>query len=222
MTPRDLALGGLGIASAILVVVIALELAAPAAAPPRSAPPAGLGDLPEATTEDVSGLVPTILARPLFAADRRPKASPAAASGGPGDQMPRLAGILIDRTQRRAIFQPAGDGKPMVLAEGDQIAGWQIQQIAASSVTLTGPGGNQTLEPKPDPALAAAPPVPPPPPGVPAPQNPRQYLPGGLQLPPGVPNPFAGQATATPGRPQVAPPPASRQPGSAPNAQKRR
>jgi hypothetical protein len=169
--------------------------------------------------------VPTILARPLFALDRRPKAGPATA-GAPSDDMPRLAGVIIERTQRRAIFQPPGDGKPVTLIEGDQIAGWQIQGIAADGVTLTGPKGTQTLEPKGDPTLAAAQPpnadqmAPGAGPRPPV-NNPRQFLPGGMQLPPGAPNPFAGQAAPPQARPNV-PQPASRQPGGAPAAPNRR
>ena len=224
MTPRDISLAGLGVISLALLAVIAME-ALQAPAPATSAAPIQASGLPPAAVDDVSAFMPTILARPLFALDRRPKAGPAAA-GAPSDEMPRLAGVIIERTQRRAIFQPPGDGKPVTLVEGDQIAGWQIQGIAADGVTLTGPKGTQTLEPKADPSLAAAQPpnVDPTAPGAggrPPPNNPRQFLPGGMQLPAGVPNPFVGQAAPTPARP-VVPQPASRQPGGAPAAPNRR
>lgn len=223
MTPRDAALGGFAFLSVALLAVIALELTAAAVPPPEAAAPARVTDLPAAVVSDDSGLVPIILARPLFASDRRPTASAAAVAAS--DDMPRLAGILIDGTQRSAIFQPSGDGKPVTVAVGDQIAGWRIQQIALDGVTLAGPKGTQTLQPKADPALAAAAPAPVPVANPAQPNqrqpNPRQYLPGGLQLPPGVPNPFAGQVNPTPGRPGVPQQP-SRQPGGALVAPNRR
>jgi hypothetical protein len=225
MTPRDAALAGLGILSLALLATIAAELlrtpeptATIAAAAPASV-------LPAAAADDSPTLLPVILARPLFAIDRRPKAD-ATVAGAVSDDMPRLSGILVDPAPH-AIFQPTGDGKPMVVGVGDQVAGWEVQQIAADSVTLTGPKGTQTLQPKPDPALATAQAAPngnldaqggaPRPP----PNAPRQFLPGGMQLPPGVPNPFTGQQAPTPARPNVPQPP-TRQPGGAPAAPNRR
>ena len=210
--------------SAGLLGLIALEAVHTPAPASTVAAPIQASRLPAAAVDDVAGFVPIILARPLFAVDRRPKAGPAAV-GAVSDDMPRLAGIMIDPTQRRAIFQPANEGKTVTLAEGDQIAGWQILQITADSVTLTGPKGTQILQPKPDPSLSSTTPtVDPMTPGsVPRPpaNNPRQYLPGGMQLPAGVPNPFAGQTAPTQARPAV-PQPASRQPGGAPAAPNRR
>lgn len=198
MTPREATLGVLAFALLALIALEALEAPAPATA----AAPVQAIHLPAAAVDDGADFVPIILARPLFALDRRPKAGPAAV-GAVGDDMARLAGILIDPPQRHAIFQPSGDGKPLSLVEGDQIAGWQIQRIAPDGVTLTGPQGTQTLQPKPDPNAQ------------------RPLLPGGMPLPAGVPNPFAGQAAPTQTRPNV-PQPASRQPGGAAAAPNRR
>jgi hypothetical protein len=220
MTPRDAALGGLGILSLALLVTIAAELLAapaPIAAVAASVPKS---PLPVAAVDESPKLLPIILARPLFAIDRRPKASPTAGGGIVDDEVPRLSGILIDQAPH-AIFQPSGaDAKPLKVDVGDTVAGWQIQGITADSVTLTGPKGTQTLQPKPDPALATPAPgngalnvpgfVPRPPPNAP-----RQVLPGGMQLPAGVPNPFIGQTAPSPGRPNIPQPP-SRQPGGAP------
>jgi len=222
MTPREVSLAGLGVISAGLLALIALEAIHAPVAASTAAAPIEASRLPAVAVDDVAALVPVILARPLFATDRRPKSGPAAI-GAASDDMPRLAGILINGTQRSAIFQPANEGKPVTLVEGDQIAGWQVQQITADGVTLTGPKGTQTVQPKPDPSLASTVPTVDPvvPGGVPRPNNPRQYLPGGMQLPAGVPNPFAGQAAPTQARP-VVPQPASRQPGGAPAAPNRR
>jgi hypothetical protein len=223
MTPRDLALGALALLSAALVAAIALELTAAPAPAPESAPPARTGDLPAAVADDTPTLVPIILARPLFSTDRRPKAAPST-GGEPTDELPRLAGIMIDGPQKHAIFQPSGDAKPITAVVGDQVAGWRVQQITVASVTLDGPGGTRTLEPKADPSLV--PPAAPSAPVAPVVPNPgqvtpRQYLPGGMQLPPGVPNPFAGQGVPQPGRP-VAPQLPVRQQGGAPAAPNRR
>ena len=232
MTPRDAALGSLGLLSLALLVVIAMEAIETPAPAATAAAPVAASALPATEVDDTASSLPIILARPLFALDRRPSAS-GSTVGAVSDDMPRLSGILIDQSRRRAIFQPSGDAKPVSLAEGEQVAGWQIQKIAVDGVTLTGPKGTETLLPKPDPALAAAAadnpsPIAPGQGGQPAQANPRQFLPGGMQLPPGVPNPFAGPQPAPP-QPQpnpqprpIVPQPRSRQPGGAPAAPNRR
>jgi hypothetical protein len=92
--------------------------------------------------------VAAILARPLFRADRRP--APADARGGPsgpGD-LPRLTGILFSSDGSKAIFQPPGKERAIVVAVGETVGDWRVQDIAAGAVTLTGPGGTRRLEPK--------------------------------------------------------------------------
>lgn len=223
MTPRDMSLAGLGVISVALLAVIGLEATQATAPAAIAAAPVQANRLPAVAVDDAASLLPVILARPLFATDRRPKAGPAPI-GAPSDDMPRLSGIMIDRTERHAIFQPSGDGKSVSVVEGDQIAGWQVQHIAIDGVTLTGPKGTQLLTPKADASLVPAANVDPMVPGAvprPPPNAPRQFLPGGMQLPPGVPNPFAGQVAPTQARPAV-PQPASRQPGGAPVAPNRR
>jgi hypothetical protein len=223
MTPREMSLAGLGLISIALLAVIGMEATQATAPAAIAAAPVQASRLPAVAVDDAASLLPIILARPLFATDRRPKAGPAPI-GAPSDDMPRLAGILIDRADRHAIFQPSGDAKSVSLIEGDQIAGWQIQHIAADGVTLTGPKGVQVLTPKADASLSPPSNIDPMAPGAvprPPPNVPRQFLPGGMQLPPGVPNPFAGQVAPTQARPTV-PQPASRQPGGAPAAPNRR
>jgi hypothetical protein len=116
----------------------------------------------------INQLTAAILARPLFSPTRRPPETAATDhSETPLSDM-RLTGILITPDQHLAIFAPAG-GKPLVRAEGDMISDWRIESIASQSVSLTGPTGTTTLEPKADPNLvrvqaaqqAAAPPPPP-------------------------------------------------------------
>jgi hypothetical protein len=92
--------------------------------------------------------VSTILARPLFRADRRPAPGDARGlSAGPGD-LPRLTAILLTSEEKRAIFQPAGKERPIVVVEGETVGNWRVDQIAVDAVTLTGPGGTRRVEPK--------------------------------------------------------------------------
>jgi hypothetical protein len=64
----------------------------------------------------------------------------------------RLTGIVIMPDQRFVIFT-GSDGKPLVRSEGEMISDWRIDGITAQSVSLTGPTGTTTLEPKSDPRL---------------------------------------------------------------------
>ena len=117
----------------------------------------------------INQLTATILARPLFASTRRP--AEAALADHPETSLSdmRLTGILITPDQHLAIFAPT-DGKPLVRSEGEMISDWRIENITTQSISLSGPTGTTTLEPKADPNLvrvqsvqpAAAPPQPPP------------------------------------------------------------
>lgn len=145
-------------------------------------------------------LVAPILGRPLFSSTRRP---PQDASSGPSADSDladaRLAGIVTTPTRRIAIFAMSGD-KPLKVAEGDDVSGWRIESITAREVSLTGPGGTKTLQPKLDPNLAAPagqplatqpgrPPAPPPVPGrprVPVPGAAPGAIPGVAQPAPGA------------------------------------
>jgi len=151
------ALLGLG---AALAVTIALELGggvsddgAMIAPAPRPAPaPPSRAAVPLVPQEDRQALADGILARPLFATNRRPPDAPAAA--GPASaptNLPRLAGILVHGDSRSAIFAAAGSGRPAVVQEGAQLSGYTVQAIEAGQVTLAGPGGSQVLHPAFDP-----------------------------------------------------------------------
>jgi hypothetical protein len=109
------------------------------------------------------------LARPLFSTTRRPPETEVDEYSNTKLNDLRLTGILVMPDQHVAIFARSGD-KPLVRSEGEMISDWHIDSIAISSVSLSGPTGTTTLEPKADPNLARAlspaaqPPVPPPPP----------------------------------------------------------
>ncbi len=110
--------------------------------------------------KDRSMLVDGVLARPLFAATRRPIAALAASAPLPAS-LPRLAGILVNGHSRSAIFAVAGEGRPLVVQEGAQVGGHTVQSIKAGQVTLSGSGAPQvlrpTFDPRPQSATAAQP-----------------------------------------------------------------
>lgn len=87
----------------------------------------------------------TVLARPLFSPSRRPAATIAA-----GPQQPRLAGIVMDPSGRRAIFAGDGDARGIVAGVGQQAGAWQIQAINENTVQVIGPEGLRTLTPSRD------------------------------------------------------------------------
>ena len=141
-------------------------------------------------------LVATALARPLFSSTRRP---PQDAPSGAADSDlsdARLTGIVTTPGRRIAIFAVSGD-KPLKVAEGDAVSGWRIESITPREVSLSGPSGTKSLQPKLDPSLA-------PPPG-----QPPIGQPGGRVPPapaagrPRVPVPGAAPAVALP--PQALP-----------------
>jgi hypothetical protein len=101
----------------------------------------------------IKQLVATALARPLFSATRR---SPETEQGSNPDtplKDLRLMGILVTPDQHVAIFARTGD-KPLVRSEGEMISDWHVDNIGTQSVSLSGPAGPTTLEPRPDPNLA--------------------------------------------------------------------
>jgi hypothetical protein len=140
-------------------------------------------------------LLAAALARPLFSSTRRPPQSAAADNVTNSDLADmRLTGIVTEPDHHVAIFAVNG-AKPLRLSEGEDVSGWRIENITPHEVSLSGPGGTKTLEPKLDPNLVQPPaPTPPPNPGVRLPAQPAPVA--------GVPPPRPG---VPPGRP--APPP---------------
>lgn len=142
-------------ASAALAVALPLELRSDITNPVVSTPPATKSNETFATQGEgpaVKQMVARALARPLFTATRRP---PEAEAGGHPDTSLsdlRLTGIVIIPDRHFAIFT-GSDGKPLVRSEGEMISDWRIDGIAPQSISLTGPTGTTTLEPKADPHL---------------------------------------------------------------------
>lgn len=111
---------------------------------------------PDATTDaspvpaPVQDWTRTVLARPLFSPSRRPAATIAA-----GPQQPRLAGIVMGPSGRRAIFAGEGDARGIVAGVGQQAGAWQIRAIDENTVQVLGPEGPRTLTPSRDSATHA-------------------------------------------------------------------
>ena len=153
-------------------------------------------------------LLAEALARPLFSSTRRPPQAAANDSVVSSDLADtRLTGIVTEPGHHVAIFAVNG-AKPLRLSEGEAISGWRIESITPREVSLSGPSGTKTLEPKLDPNLAQpAAPTPPPNPaaGLPTPaQNPATRSSGqpgpGINLPPRRPAPFGAPALPRPAR----------------------
>ncbi|HTV46470.1 MAG TPA: hypothetical protein VMF05_14250 [Stellaceae bacterium] len=98
-------------------------------------------------------LMATTLARPLFSSTRRPpvqNSGDAADDSGLADT--RLAGILIEPGHRIAIFAPTG-AKAVTVTQGQTVGSWRVDSITPVEVSLSGPDGTKTLQPKFDPNL---------------------------------------------------------------------
>ncbi len=198
--PLILVLAGCALFATIVVAEIAAaptpETEAASAVPPRAEPPFPV-DRP-AVGSQYDSMVATIFARPLFSATRRPPPrndSPATSSAF---EDTRLAGIVTEPGHRFAIFAPTG-AKPLFVSEGDTVSGWRVESINPREVSLSGPGGTRTLQPKIDPNLAPPPPPPTaaamPPPAPPI--NPATGRPAGR---PGIPPALFNRAPLRPGQ----------------------
>jgi hypothetical protein len=123
---------------------------APGVAEEQSAPLPALRQLARAPTAPP---IAAILARPLFSPSRRPPATNAGNADDSGLADSRLAGIVIEPGRRFAVFAPQG-AKALTVTEGETVGGWRVDSISAREVSLSGPDGTKTLQPKFDPNLA--------------------------------------------------------------------
>lgn len=146
---RRLAWGAWSGLAVVLLLLLALELVlgGPDDSVPAAAAIVAVADqaVPP-PPRDLPGWVDTVLVRPLFDPSR--KGEPAAPAGQAVETFPRLAGVVLADGNRRAIFQPDGDKKPIIVGEGDQLAGWTVRSIAADAVTIDRANGTHTLRPK--------------------------------------------------------------------------
>jgi general secretion pathway protein N len=172
------------------IIIVELEPAgtedaavAKVAARPDTAPTMRLQQNPR-----IDELLAATLARPLFSSTRRPPQSASTDAATDSDLADtRLTGIVTEPGRRTAIFAVNGD-KPLRVAEGEAVSGWRIESITPREVSLSGPSGTKTLQPKMDPNLA-------PPPG----QPPTGNAGGRIPTPPA-----AGAGSRPPSPPAVA------------------
>lgn len=88
----------------------------------------------------------SVLRRPLFRADRRPAPASATPDAAPLS-LPRLSGIVVTASARRAIFAGGKDGRPVAAAEGERIGPVRVARIGAREVVMVGPDGAHVLRP---------------------------------------------------------------------------
>jgi len=168
---RWLMVTGIG---ALLAIALAWELTAMDAvpdgpvAPPGPVAPAPQAALAPAGADLVGAAASTMLARPLFSPTRRPAAarpSPPPPSP-PAEAIPRLAGIVIGPSGRKAIFAEAA-GPARSVGEGGRIGRFTVTMIRPGQVTVTSSEGDRVLRPSftqatPAPGSAVPPAAPPP------------------------------------------------------------
>jgi len=137
-------------------------------------------------------LLAMALARPLFSSTRRPPQSAPSDNVTSADLADmRLTGIVTEPEHHVAIFAVNG-AKPLRVTEGEAVSGWRIESITPREVSLSGPGGTKTLEPKLDPNLVQQPgSIPAVNPGarLPAQPAPVANVPPRPGVPPGLPAP---------------------------------
>lgn len=122
--------------------------------PTASSPESGRSGPVASTSAQRQQWVVAMLARPLFAPDRRPRAA-AKVVAHAAAVLPRLTGILIYGDGRRALFAGIDGAKPMAAAEVAEVADFHVQKIEAGQVTLLGPDGARVVRPTFDPRATA-------------------------------------------------------------------
>jgi general secretion pathway protein N len=132
----------------LVMCILALEWFAPLPAAPMPAAEAHALAITQFTPArrrrgTLGHYVASISARPLFAPDRRPVPQQHSGRTGMSQGLPRLAGIVIAASRRRAIFED--DGKAIVRGAGGDLDGYRIVAINALGVTLRGPAGQHTV-----------------------------------------------------------------------------
>lgn len=140
--------------AAVLVAVLALELLAmpdPVAGPPEATPappalPVAASNTPAEARDKLDVLVQTVLARPLFTPGRRPAPAAEGPAGAADADLPRLAGVIVAPSGRRAIFVSA-DAHSLVVQEGGSVGRYVVRSIAPGQVTLVDAERQQVIRP---------------------------------------------------------------------------
>ena len=134
-----------------LGAVAAVELLAPSESesnvPSRLSPVESAAAI--AAAEPIKAWTAVIGDRPLFNPDRRPEISAMSGAVVSGQaEPPRLTGILITLGDARAIFAGTAEERPVVVVKGMKIGPWQILEIDAEKVRISGPDGERTIRPR--------------------------------------------------------------------------
>ena len=220
-------IAGLVVLAAILVAVLALEIASGNAMHERysasahaRATPVQTRLLPPIAAVNPEQEYPETAARPLFTPTRRPAPS-AVAAGGPSSMSKgqfTLTGVIIANGLKTALLRETRSGRVVRVEQGKEVNGMTVAEIEPEKVTLTQAGDQEVLAllvskqgpmPAPAPALPTTGPFAAPPsvtmPGAPAVAAPA----------PPEANPAARAPQVPQGNPGFGPPP----PGAAPQPQ---
>jgi hypothetical protein len=127
----------------LLLIVEWLPASEPAPLPPARVPHLAPADQTGAS-KDTDDWADAINQRPLFTIGRRPPKSAKGPHTAAGTGLPRLAGVMIMPSGRRAIFMPEG-AKPETLAEGGTLDDCTIRQIRPDRVVLSCAKGETVL-----------------------------------------------------------------------------
>ena len=111
----------------------------PVASMPHTAPGPGTADV-------VQGWVATALERPLFRENRRP-ARATSEVAAKSDQPTRLTGVMTGPFGNRALFQLAGNPKPVVAQEGSQVGEFVVLSIEPGRAVVKAGGETRILQP---------------------------------------------------------------------------
>jgi hypothetical protein len=137
------------LSAAFLCAAITEMLATPVAvhvAPPRIARASAA--VAPVRAADTGHEGETILARPLFTANRRPAA---AKTGTVATKTPpRLSAILISSSGKAVLFDDGG--KPLIVHEGGRAGPYVVMSISADRIGVMSPEGQRTLRPTPIPS----------------------------------------------------------------------
>jgi hypothetical protein len=118
------------------------------AAPPRASATPAAGTA-AADAGALTSVAVSIVERPLFTPGRRAPGKPARTAAAevmiPAG-LPRLTGVIVGPSDRRAIFTGI-DGKSRAAAEGDAVGTFKVRTIGPGLVTLSGSEGDRVLRP---------------------------------------------------------------------------
>lgn len=115
-------------------------------------------EAPDAHQYRVQAQFAAILARPLFDPSRRPpQVADVPHKPEPVPEPLRLAGVMVSRNGRQAIFASAAGGRAIVAGKGGHVGVFTVSAIVAGEVTVLDPdGGTRVLRLKADPTARVA------------------------------------------------------------------